>query len=72
MAADPLAGLRQELKGEVKGLDRLDASAQNRLLELLASAHRHQRRELDKALNDVLNHVPLLLRGVAKRAFFHE
>ena len=72
MAADTLAALKKELKGDVKGLDQLDAGAQKRLLELLAAAHAHQRRALDKALDEVLDHIPALLRGAAKRIFFHE
>jgi hypothetical protein len=72
MAADTLAELKRELRAELAGVNALDVAAQAKLLELLRAAHAHQRRELEQALDQVLDHVPALLRGPARMIFFHE
>jgi hypothetical protein len=69
-AGDSLAA---ELAGTAPaGLDALDDSARSKLAAAIGEARRRQQADIAEALTAALGHVPLLLRGAARKILLPE
>ncbi len=61
------AALSRELGGKLPDLGALDAADIDALTESMRHARRHQQRQLHRAFEAALEHVPLLLRGAVRK-----
>ncbi|HEY1968029.1 MAG TPA: hypothetical protein VGH89_08790 [Pseudonocardia sp.] len=67
---DCTAELRAELGKDLDVLDSLTQDEQAELLEMVRQARAGQHQALDGALNQVLKHLPRLVRGPARKILF--
>lgn len=55
---------------ELPPLKHLDEAQIKALIEAVQAARQQQRKTLNKAMEDALGHVPMLLRGAVRKLFF--
>lgn len=67
---DCTAQLRSELGDDLVVLDTLTSAESAELLDMIHQAAAGQRRALDVALDDVLKHLPRLVRVPARKILF--
>lgn len=63
-------GLDARLRAELEQISALTEEDRGRLLELFVAARNQKRAALDTALDELLVHLPRMLRGPAKRIVF--